>query len=108
MNKRSLIFSALIFGLHPQTQQFLSVLRPYYVSRLSQACVNCLTSLAIYFELSPRGILDRKGTVARLGVRRRSGIPRSFSDRGWIRGLGFEAGGNRGGRRGVVRRRRGD
>src|SRR3954465_8325510 len=35
-------------------------------------------------------------------------FPRSFSDRGWIRGLGFEAGGNRGGRRGVVRRRRGD
>jgi len=33
---------------------------------------------------------------------------RSFSDRGWIRGLGFEAGGNRGGRRGVVRGRRGD
>src|SRR3954447_19528649 len=55
MNKRSLIFSALIFGLHPKTQQFLSVLRPYYVSRLSQACVNCLTSLAIYFELSRRG-----------------------------------------------------
>src|SRR4051812_38221312 len=27
-------------------------------------------------------------------------FPRSFSDRGWIRGLGFEAGGNRGGRRG--------
>src|SRR3954463_613650 len=35
-------------------------------------------------------------------------FPRSFSDRGWIRGLGFEAGGNRGGRRGVVRGRRGD
>src|SRR4051794_39233009 len=35
-------------------------------------------------------------------------FPHSFSDRGWIRGLGFEAGGNRGGRRGVVRGRRGD
>ena len=35
-------------------------------------------------------------------------FPRSFSDRGWIRGLGFEAGRNRGGRRGVVRRRGGD
>jgi putative transposase len=35
-------------------------------------------------------------------------FPRSFSDRGWIRGLGFEAGRNRGGRRGVVRRRGAD
>src|SRR4051812_44318481 len=73
-----------------------------------------------------------QGTVARLGVmprwlladadRWRFGrgpsrdwgcdggrvFPRSFSDRGWMRGLGFEAGGNRSGRRGVVRRRRGD
>src|SRR4051812_39078556 len=53
-------------------------------------------------------LADVRGTVARLGVRRRSGIPHSFSDRGWIRGLGFEAGGNRGGRRGVVRGRDGD
>src|SRR4051812_39087365 len=35
-------------------------------------------------------------------------FPHSFSDRGWIRGLGFEAGGNRGGRRGIVRGRGGD
>src|SRR4051794_26756345 len=34
-------------------------------------------------------------------------FPRSFSDRGWMRGLGFEAGGNRGRRRGAVRGRRG-
>jgi uncharacterized protein (TIGR02271 family) len=34
-------------------------------------------------------------------------FPRSFSDRGWMRGLDFEAGGNRGRRRGAVRRRRG-
>src|SRR6478736_6769530 len=34
-------------------------------------------------------------------------FPRSFSDRGWVRGLGFEAGGNWGGRRGAMRGRRG-
>src|SRR3954469_24274567 len=53
------------------------------------------------------GMLNRGGPSPDWGGDGGGVFSRSFSDRGWMRGLGFEAGGNRGGRRGVVRGRGG-